>query len=150
MTSLTSVLSGPAEAVLHHVDAGEAPADIERRVVQAGWRFAIVECEGATDKAAVMEAFRLGLGLPEWFGRNLDALVDVLRDVGFASAGDPDADGTVSETTSATVVLWDRPDALRVAQPNLYDTIADILAERAGAEHPRIVALVRPAPELAN
>ena len=78
----------------------------------------------------MLDAFAEGLGLPEWFGRNLDALVDSLRDVG---AHD-----------TATVLLWDRPDEFKAQAPEDYTAVLDILAERAGDEgRPRFVALVR-------
>ncbi|MCB1028613.1 MAG: barstar family protein [Microthrixaceae bacterium] len=130
MTSLASVLADPARAAVLQVAPEASVADVERAVIAAGGRFALVESEGAADKAAVMESFAEGLDLPDWFGRNLDALVDSLNDVGVDDA--------------PTVVLWDRPDAFEAGDPEQYAQVLDILAERAGdLRLPRLVALIR-------
>lgn len=39
----------------------------------------VLGLEGAGDKAAFMERCAVALALPDWFGRNWDALADVLR-----------------------------------------------------------------------
>ena len=130
MTSLASVLADPARAAVLQVAPEASVADVERAVIAAGGRFALVESEGAADKAAVMESFAEGLDLPDWFGRNLDALVDSLSDVGVDDA--------------PTVLLWDRPDAFEAGDPEQYAQVLDILAERAGdLRLPRLVALIR-------
>ena len=36
---------------------------------------------GGVDKATVLDAFAADLDLPDWFGRNWDALLDALRDL---------------------------------------------------------------------
>ena len=40
-----------------------------------------VDFNGATDKAAVHEAIKAGLELPEYYGKNLDALHDCLSEL---------------------------------------------------------------------
>ncbi|MDX3381725.1 barstar family protein [Streptomyces niveiscabiei] len=40
----------------------------------------VIDLDGVTDKAGLMDRFAEGLRLPDWFGRNWDALTDVLRD----------------------------------------------------------------------
>ncbi|MED7820647.1 barstar family protein [Streptomyces chiangmaiensis] len=39
-----------------------------------------LDLDGVDDKAAFMERIAYALGLPEWFGRNWDALADSLND----------------------------------------------------------------------
>ena len=65
----------------------------------------LVESAGGTagpgGREAAYDAFAEAFGLPPWFGRNLDALLDALRDVAdrhegawtlaWAAAGEPDA-----------------------------------------------------------
>lgn len=129
MTTLADLLAAPAAAMVHRVPAGVTPAAIERAAVAAGWRFALVDTTGATDKAAVLAAFQDGLGLADWFGRNLDALVDALRGI----ADDAGA-----------VVLWDGPEPFAAAEPDQYAAVLDILAQRAGdADRGRFLPLVR-------
>ncbi|MFE0676813.1 barstar family protein [Streptomyces sp. NPDC058867] len=41
-----------------------------------------LDLDGVTDKAGLMDRCRRDLGLPDWFGRNWDALADVLSDPG--------------------------------------------------------------------
>ncbi|MEU6394452.1 barstar family protein [Streptomyces sp. NPDC046939] len=41
-----------------------------------------LDLDGAGDKAAFMERCAAVLALPDWFGRNWDALADCLRDPG--------------------------------------------------------------------
>ncbi|MEU7056642.1 barstar family protein [Streptomyces sp. NPDC046197] len=41
-----------------------------------------LDLDGVTDKAALMDRCARALGLPDWFGRNWDALADSLSDPG--------------------------------------------------------------------
>jgi RNAse (barnase) inhibitor barstar len=134
MTSLTELFAAPAEAVVHRLAPSATPAAIERAAVSAGWRFALVESGEAATKDDALGDFQRGLGLPGWFGRNLDALVDALRDV-----GDDEAPGTV--------LLWDRPTRFAADAADDYTAVLDVLAHRAGdTTRSRLVVLVRPAP----
>jgi hypothetical protein len=144
MTALADVMAGPPEAAAHRISGTVTPAAVERAAVAAGWRFALVESVDASDKAQVMAAFQAGLGWPDWFGRNLDALVDALRDVGAASL---DATGDDAAERPGTVVMWDRPDLFEGGHADDYTAVLDILAQRAGdPDRPRLIVLVRPSP----
>jgi len=141
MTSLATVLEGPREAVAHRLSPDVTPAMVERAAIEAGWRFALVESADTTDKSGVLAAFQAGLGMPDWFGHDLDSLVDALRDVGGARA----ADG--ASESPGTVVVWDRPDRFEAEHADDYLAILDILARRAGdPDRARLVVLVRAAP----
>ncbi|MGP3770949.1 barstar family protein [Streptomyces sp. SDT5-1] len=52
------------------------------------WTVRQVDLTGATDKTAFMDRCAAALGLPEWFGRNWDALADCLSDPGVWPASD--------------------------------------------------------------
>jgi ribonuclease inhibitor len=57
-------------------------------------RQVIIDGEVITDREALHDAFVRQLDLPEWYGRNLDALFDCLTDIGEDTAilvRDPDA-----------------------------------------------------------
>lgn len=47
----------------------------------AGRHLVVVDLDGVTDKAGLMDRFARALDLPGWFGRNWDALADSLSDV---------------------------------------------------------------------
>jgi RNAse (barnase) inhibitor barstar len=87
--------------------------------------------DGGTDKADVLERFRLGLGLPDWFGRNWDALVDCLRDL----------DGAGGRPLE---LVWDHVHALREREPATYETALQILQEaEAGRTDLRVTVIDR-------
>lgn len=73
----------------------------------------------ARGKDAILDAFAEALELPDWFGRNWDALVDALRDV-------EGRDGRAVE------IVWDRARRLREDDPQTYATVLDILEQVAG------------------
>ncbi|WP_432175683.1 barstar family protein [Streptomyces sp. Tue6028] len=78
----------------------------------AGWQVSVLDLTGITDKAGFMARCVRALDLPDWFGRNWDALADVL--------GDPDW-GPASPGRLLVVTGWRqyakaRPDEWEVAQ----------------------------------
>lgn len=50
----------------------------------AGWSQVRLDLTGVTDKPAFMDRCARALGLPDWFGRNWDALADCLGDLSWA------------------------------------------------------------------
>ncbi|MEW1954216.1 barstar family protein [Terrabacter sp. NPDC080008] len=84
---------------------------------------------GGTDKVSVLEAFATGLDLPDWFGRNWDALLDALRDL------DPSRDGPIE-------LVWDHAGALREHDRESYDTVVDILEQAAEERDDLLVTVV--------
>ena len=72
--------------------------------------------EGGIDRHSAFVAFAEGLGLPPWFGNNLDALVDALRELA-------DEHGRTIE------VIWDRAARLRAGDPTAYEAICAVLAD---------------------
>ena len=71
---------------------------------------------GGHDKEGVLDAFATDLELPDWFGRNWDALVDALRDLD-APRGVP------------IELVWDRAAALRARDREAFDTVVEILEQ---------------------
>jgi RNAse (barnase) inhibitor barstar len=68
------------------------------------------------------DAVAAALSFPDWFGRNLDALYDCLRDLSWLPAGEH-------------VLVWSAPEVLRAADPDGYRAITEVLldASRPGA-----------------
>ncbi|MFH8345357.1 barstar family protein [Streptomyces sp. NPDC018045] len=52
----------------------------------AGWHGALLDLEGVTGKAEFMDRCARALRLPDWFGRNWDALADCLADLSWCPA----------------------------------------------------------------
>jgi hypothetical protein len=59
----------------------EVPDDPAGRIVL------VLDLDGVTDKAGLMDRCARDLALPEWFGRNWDALADCLADPGLWPEG---------------------------------------------------------------
>ncbi len=95
--------------VLSTPDAVRADARLHARQLVA------VDLTGCTDKTALMQRFAETLSLPDAFGRNWDALTDVLRDL--------------PEDAHGIVVLVHGAAALRDAAPTDHAVLQDILAE---------------------
>ncbi|GES34253.1 barstar family protein [Streptomyces angustmyceticus] len=92
---MTGSVPRPLAAVLDgSTPAGVLPWPAERSVAQAlaaardaGWTGASLDLEGVADKAAFMDRCARALRLPDWFGRNWDALADCLTDLSWCPAG---------------------------------------------------------------
>lgn len=74
--------------VFNEAPRGIQVAPHDPRVIAAGYRVSVreVNLSGVRDKDSLMLAFLRGLGLSENFGRNWDALYDVLTDPDTRSA----------------------------------------------------------------
>ncbi|MGW0906659.1 barstar family protein [Streptomyces sp. NPDC002853] len=66
--------------------AAEPLAPVLDAVRAAGLNALPLDLTGVSDKAAFMERCARALALPDWFGRNWDALADCLTDLGWAPA----------------------------------------------------------------
>ena len=82
---------------------------------------------GGVDKHSALVAFAEGLALPDWFGHNLDALADVLRELG--SPG------------RAVTLVWDGVAHLRRTDPTGYAALRAVL-EDVDAERPDLQVCV--------
>lgn len=80
-----------------------------------------LDTTGVRTKEGVLATCADDLELPVWFGRNWDALVDVLRDL------------------PASVILWSGAASL---DDDVRDTVLDVFAERALDEPPMWFVLV--------
>ncbi|MFF1723463.1 barstar family protein [Streptomyces sviceus] len=83
-------------------------------------RVVTLDLDGVTDKAGLMDRCARDLRLPDWFGRNWDALADVLSDPGLWS-GEQRAEETV-----VVVRHWDR---YAEARPDEWATAREVFAQ---------------------
>jgi hypothetical protein len=70
----------------------------------------------AAGKEEMLASFAEALRFPEWFGRNYDALADLLHDTAYVHG---------------TVVLWRGWALLAQADPDAFAAFLDLLSERA-------------------
>jgi RNAse (barnase) inhibitor barstar len=67
-------------------------------------------------KSEFYDAVAAAMSFPGWFGRNLDALYDCLRDLSWLPAGEH-------------VLVWIAPEVFREADPDGYRAIAEVLVD---------------------
>ncbi|MFJ9942544.1 barstar family protein [Streptomyces erythrochromogenes] len=83
----------------------------------AGWTTVRLDLDGVRGKAGLMRRCGEALRLPEWFGGNWDALVDVLQDLSWL----PEAPGRLVAVTS-----W---RGYAGARPAEWETFVEVLEE---------------------
>ncbi|MCX4702319.1 barstar family protein [Streptomyces sp. NBC_01352] len=91
-----------------------------------------VDLDGVTDKAGLMDRCARALGLPDWFGRNWDALADSLGDHTVWP------EGAVENGLLIVVRNW-QPYAK--ALPQEWETAQEVFAEAADRTGALTVAL---------
>ncbi|MFJ9630596.1 barstar family protein [Streptomyces sp. NPDC091280] len=79
-----------------------------------------LDLDGVTDKAGLMDGVARSLGLPDWFGRNWDALADSLGDHTVWP------EGAVEQGLLVVVRNW---RAYAKARPEEWDTAVDVFAD---------------------
>ena len=71
---------------------------------------------GGVDKKSALAAFAEGLSLPGWFGKNLDALTDALREL-------------ADDTNRELELVWDGTAKIARSDPKAYAAIRRVLEE---------------------
>ncbi len=113
MSGLAEVLAGRALPGAYRWESNRPVADVRHTVEHAGWRFGHLEGARIGDRPELHEAVAEALVLPDWYGRNLDALADILDDV----------DGR-------QLLLWDTWSVLARAEPAFFDQVVSLLGGR--------------------
>lgn len=75
-----------------------------------------IDGSGIRSKDDFYTAVAAALSFPDWFGRNLDALADCLRDLSWLPAGEH-------------VLVWSAPQVFRDADPAGYRAVAGVLTD---------------------
>jgi RNAse (barnase) inhibitor barstar len=137
MSGLAKLLAGRVEPGVYHWTSAGSRDHIQHAVDHAHWRFILLDTWGAEDKAAFMAACHQAFELPDWFGRNFDALGDALSDV---EPGDDQR---------GVVVVWDGWGPLARAERRVFDVAVDVFSARVDDERagPFAVLLRGPGPE---
>ncbi|MGW4484742.1 barstar family protein [Amycolatopsis sp. NPDC004368] len=94
--------------------AGEARAAADAAYARGAFPHLV---DGRTaDKASTLDAIAKAMSFPDYFGRNLDALYDMLTDLSWLPAGEH-------------VLIWRGSEALRQAEPKTYLAIRSVLSD---------------------
>lgn len=116
MSGLEDVLGGARPSGVYRETSPASVAELRAAAEEAGWRFVHLDTSSVGDKAGFLDAVSRAFGLPDYFGRNWDALADSLGDV----------DGE-----RGTVVVWDGWSEFAAADENSFATALEIVRERA-------------------
>lgn len=125
MSGLAGLLAGHHEPGAWAWHAAFGVDDVRHAVEHAGWRFGHVDGWTHPGKQGFLEAVGEALAFPAYYGRNLDALHDCLRDVAVP-----------------TVLLWDGWGPLAREEPGAFGAVLSVLRERA-AVRPGFAVLLR-------
>jgi RNAse (barnase) inhibitor barstar len=77
-----------------------------------------IDGSGIRSKADFMAAVAAAMSFPDWFGANLDALYDCLRDLSWLPPGEH-------------VLVWRHPEVLAAADPPTYRALDEVLRDAA-------------------
>ncbi|MFD5914668.1 barstar family protein [Streptomyces massasporeus] len=95
---------------------GEVPGEPAGRVV------VVLDLDGVTDKAGLMDRCARDLALPDWFGRNWDALADCLADPAVWP------EGAAANGLIVVVRDWQRYAETRAEE---WETLSEVFGEAA-------------------
>lgn len=95
---------------------GDPDRDLAGEAEAAGWRALRLDTTGVQSVAEFYDEVANAWELPTWFGRNLDALFDVLGDL----------------TATPTVLVWEGLRQLVVVDPMQGAAVLDVLRDAAG------------------
>lgn len=113
--TLASVLAGTASPGVFVWRGGVVDRDVLGEVRDSGWNALHLDTSQATDAAGFYSAIAEDWDLPDWFGRNLDALWDVLAE----------------RTLTPTVFVWDGSEAFAAHDPDLAVVLLGLLRDAA-------------------
>ena len=87
-------------------------------------RVVTLDLDGVADKAGLMDRCARDLRLPDWFGRNWDALADVLSDPGLWSE-----EGSEDAGEEETVVVVRNWEPYAEARPDEWGTAREVFSQ---------------------
>ena len=120
-----AVLAGAASPGLFSW-RGESDRDLAGEARAAGWHALSLDTRYVTSFDEFYDELASAWALPEWFGRNLDALFDVLGDL----------------SRRPTVIVWDGLRELADIDPLRASAVVEVLRDASG-QAPALVVIVR-------
>ena len=131
MSGLAGLVAGRFPAGVYRWHASFHAPDVQHTVEHAGWEFGYVDGWGTESAEEFHARIAAGLGFPDHYGANLDALWDCLTDLG-----------------EPTVLLWDGWGPLARADEPTFTKIVDVLGKRAATGPPFATLLRGDGPEV--
>jgi RNAse (barnase) inhibitor barstar len=113
--SYASLLSGMTSPGLFSW-RGASDRDLVGEAEAAGWQALTLDTTAVTSMSEFYDTVAAAWQLPAWFGRNLDALFDVLGDL----------------TTEPTILVWNGVRQLTEVDPIQVSAVLDVLRDAAG------------------
>ncbi|MFE7119205.1 barstar family protein [Streptomyces sp. NPDC057654] len=114
---IPGLLSGAVAPGVYHWHPPVSVLRTAHHAAEAGWRPAVLNLHGVTDKDSFLARCAADLELPDWFGHNWDALADCLTDLSWWGEA------------RGYLLLVEGWHAFRTAVPEDADIAADIFAE---------------------
>jgi RNAse (barnase) inhibitor barstar len=105
---------------------GRTDRDLVEEARSAGWQSLSVDTRGATSFDDFYDEVATAWALPEWFGRNCDALFDVLGDLALRP----------------TLIVWDGLRELADVDPVQTSAVVEVLRDATG-QATALVVIVR-------
>ncbi len=124
--TLRSVLDGTTTTGVF-VWRGAWDRDVLGEAREAGWTPLHLNTSDARTAADLYDAIARDWSLPDWFGRNLDALWDVLAE----------------RASAPTVLVWDGAEAFATHDPDLAIIVLGLLRD-ASTQAEALTVIVRP------
>ena len=106
---------------LYRYTGFETTAQLQRNAALWGWHTWRLHGETMYTKHDLIDALACAIPLPEWQGRNWDALEESLRDLAHTRSGDTPAQGYL--------LIWTAPYAMHRRQPGSLQTALAVLQE---------------------
>lgn len=131
MSSLSGILAGHRPPGVYRWSAAFSAQDVAASVRAAGWALAPLDGWAAESRDEVLAAIGVALDFPEYYGANLDALWDCLRDL-----------------PGPTVLLWQGWSPFARADERSFAALVGVLADRAGEAGDLTVLLQGDGPDL--
>ena len=104
---------------------GRRDRDLAAEATAAGWHALSLDTRGATSFEDFYDEVARSWALPDWFGRNLDALFDVLAEL----------------TAQRTLIVWDGLRDLADVDPVQTSAVVEVLRDATGQASTLVVVV---------
>lgn len=145
MSGLAGLLAGHLDPGIYRWHAAFEVDDVRHAVERAEGRFVYLDGWHAQTREEFLDAIGTAFGFPDYYGRNFDALLDCLRDVGTyddSEESEPDVDADASSTPeppptapdrasiAGTILLWDGWGPFAYADERGFSIALSVLWQR--------------------